>query len=309
MRDLVRNFAGKARRLASQLGRVACIIPLLGLPLSSGALALDNDADDYLAGALPAGTNLAAFYYQFATRDHSFASGRSVTGGSLDSQIGILRYARFVEIGPFLADPQFLLPIGSLYGNDTLNPLGSATSVGDLILASTVWLHRNTEAGTFAGITPILYVPTGSYNPDRTLNIGENRWKGAIQGGVALPIFTRDLTLQISADVTFYGDNNRYGALRQTLSQAPLAQFQAWLKYNITKDFDIRFGTDYFLGGHTSVNGISNRDGLATGNIRVGFAYNFAPTWNVLVLYGRDVDVDNGFREANHLNVRLFKLF
>ncbi|MFS8035486.1 transporter [Xanthobacter sp. AM11] len=289
--------------------RAICLIVALVLSQHGTAFALDSDADDYSAGALPAGTNLAAAYYQFATRDTLYANGNAVAGGNLDSSVGILRYARFIEIGGFLADPQFLLPFGHLYGTDSMSGLGSSAGIGDLILASTVWLYRNIESGYYFGVTPIVYIPTGDYNPRNKINLGENRWKGGLQAGYVMPIFTKDLTLQLTADVTFYGDNTNYGLYGQTLSQAPMGQFQAWLKYNVTKDFDVRFGASYFIGGETKVDGISNNDETRTANIRAGFAYNFAPSWNIMAVYGRDVAVENGFSEGNRVNLRMYTLF
>jgi hypothetical protein len=276
---------------------------------STGALALDVDADDYSAGALPAGTNLGLLYTQFVNRDADFSNGRWVSNGNLDTQIGILRYAHFVQIGPFIADPQFLLPFGHEQGSAALDGLGHATGVGDLILASTIWVYNHPETGTFLGVTPVLYVPTGTYNAGHSLNLGANRWAGALQVGWVTPVGTKNLALQLVADVTFYGDNTNYGANAKTQSERPLASFQSWLKYAVTPDFDIRAGATYYSGGETLIDGVSNNDKTSTADFKVGFAWNFERTWNIMAIYGRDVYVDNGLREGNRVNLRLLKAF
>jgi hypothetical protein len=68
------------------------------------------------------------------------------------------------------------MPYGRLY-NGSLGGarLDSASGLGDPILAAPVWLVNNSST-TFA-LVPYLYVPAGSYDAGRTLNVGENRWK------------------------------------------------------------------------------------------------------------------------------------
>lgn len=304
------QIALKATSLFKQINLKAVVLGVaMCLSFNGVAHALDVDADDYSAGALPGGTNFGALYFQYADRNQFYHDGHVVAGGDLDSDVGILRFAHFVEIGPFLADPQFLLPIGGLNGTNSQAPLGSTAGMGDLILASTVWLYRDIPGSHYFGITPILYLPTGTYSADSVLNMGENRFKGGIQAGYVTPVFVKNLVLQLTADVTFYGNNNNYGALRQTLSQDPLAAFQGWLKYSITKDLDFRVGSTYYIGGATKTDGVNNYDQVGTANIRVGFAYNFLPGWNIMALYGRDVAVRNGFAEDNRINLRLYKIF
>ncbi|ACK52324.1 putative signal peptide [Methylocella silvestris BL2] len=291
-----------------RLGAFVALLAFFGL-YAPCARALDVDADDYSAGALPAGTNLALLYGQFVNRDAAYSASQRVGNGTLDSEVGILRYAHFVEIGPFIADPQFLLPFGHLQGIGDLGSLGQTTGVGDLILASTIWLYNKPESNLFFGITPVLYVPIGTYNSNNALNLGENRWKGALQAGWVMPVFVKELVLQLVGDVTFYGNNTSFGGRAQTLQQLPLVSLQSWLKYAVTPDFDLRMGATYYAGGQTKVNSTVNSDSLSTVNFKVGFAWNFAPSWNIMAVYGRDISVDNGLREANRVNLRLLKAF
>ncbi|ABM97321.1 transporter [Methylibium petroleiphilum] len=139
---MARHF-GDLRALA-----VAALLPLLAMH-SQPARALDLDADDYASGAIPAGTNLALLYYQHAQRNKVYSDGNQVAGGDLKSDVGILRLVRFVDIGGFRADPQILLPFGSLKASNDLNALGSTSGVGDLIVTGTVWLVNKPDQGEF----------------------------------------------------------------------------------------------------------------------------------------------------------------
>jgi Putative MetA-pathway of phenol degradation len=282
------------------------------LPLvihSPSAYALDLDADDYASGAIPAGTNLALLYYQYAKRNKVYSNGSQVAGGDLTSDVGILRLVRFMDIAGFRVDPQILLPFGSLNASNSLSALGSGSGVGDLIVTGTVWLVNKPAEGEFFGITPAVWVPIGSYDKNKALNLGENRWKYLLQAGYTTPVLTKNLSMQLAADVTAFGDNKDFGAAGQSQSQKPLYQFQAWLKYSLNPTFDLRAGTSHFTGGETSINGIANNDRTRTTNVKVGFGWSFAPGWNAAALYGRDVSVRNGLKESNRVNLRLLKVF
>jgi hypothetical protein len=282
------------------------------LPLvmhSPSAYALDLDADDYAAGAIPAGTNLALLYYQYAKRNKVYSNGSQVAGGDVTSDVGILRLVRFVDIAGFRADPQILLPFGSLNASNNLSALGSSSGVGDLIVTATVWLVNKPAEGEFFGITPAVYVPIGSNDKNKALNLGENRWKYLLQAGYTTPVLTKNLSMQLAADVTAFGKNDDFGPTGQSQSQKPLYQFQAWLKYAVSPTFDLRVGTSHFTGGETSINGIANNDRTRTTNAKVGFGWSFAPGWNAVALYGRDLSVHNGLKESNRINLRLLKVF
>ncbi|SOZ34769.1 transporter [Cupriavidus neocaledonicus] len=270
------------------------------------ALAIDVDAGDYTA--LPAGTNLGLLYYQHAERDKVYAGGNRIAGGNLDSDIGIVRYVRFMEIGGYTVDPQFLLPFGKLRATDNLSALGSASGVGDLILTATVWLVNQPEKKRYFGITPFLFVPVGSYDKDQPLNLGEHRWKFALQAGYITPLVDR-FTLDLVADVTFFGSNDKFGPSAATLRQDPLVQGQAWLRYHLTDSFDIRGGLSYAAGGESKVNGVSRNDHTNTSKFSVGMAWFPTPAVQVLGTYGRDITVRNGPLESSRFNLRLLKVF
>jgi Putative MetA-pathway of phenol degradation len=298
-------------RNASQALRaltLAAALPLLALH-GAPAHALDLDADDYASGAIPAGTSLALLYYQHAQRNKVYSNGAQVAGGDLKSDVGILRLVHFIDILGFRADPQILLPFGSLKASNDLSALGSTSGVGDLIVTGSVWLINKPAEGEFLGITPAVWVPIGNYDKNKQLNLGEKRWKYLLQVGYTTPLLTKDLSLQLAADVTAFGDNDDFGPGGRTLSQKPLYQFQAWLKYNLSPTFDLRAGTSHFTGGKTEVDGVANDDRTKTTNAKLGFGWSFSPGWNFAALYGRDLSVRNGPKESDRVNLRLLKAF
>jgi hypothetical protein len=279
----------------------------IGLSGSPGASAFDVDAGDYTA--LPAGTTLAAVYYQNVSRDALLAGGNKVAGNNrLDSNVGILRGVHYLNVGGYIIDPQFLLPFGSLEGKRSLSGLGEESGVGDLILATTLWLVNKPASGTYFGLTPFLQLPTGDYERNRALNLGENRWRLTLQGGFITPLADR-LLLDVIGDVTFYGKNDDYGPSGVKMTQKAQYQLQTHLRYNLTPAWDIRFGLSHINGGETAVADVDQNNRQRTTKLSIGSGYFITPTLQFLANYGRDVAVENGFREENRFNLRLLTLF
>ena len=270
------------------------------------AHAIDVDAGDYTA--LPVGTNLGLLYYQHAERDRIYSHGERVSGGTLQSDVGIARYVRYVDIGGFTATPQILLPFGRLNGSDNLSALGHTSGVGDPILAATVFLLNDQKNKRFFGITPYLYIPLGSYNKNRALNLGENRWKFALQAGYITPL-TDKVTLDLVGDAMLFGKNNDYGSTGATLKQDPLFSTQAWLRYDVSTTFNLRAGVAYSFGGESKVNGVVQGDNTNTSKFSFGFGWAPAPAWQLIGTVGRDISVRNGPMETSRINLRLLKAF
>ncbi|MFL1480835.1 MULTISPECIES: transporter [Pseudomonadaceae] len=285
----------------------ACTLALAA-GLAGQAQAVDVDAGDYTA--LPEGTTLGMVYYQHAERRSLYADGhKQPLRAGLDSDIGILRGVHFMKLGGFTIDPQFLLPFGQLEGKRDTKGLGKSDGgIGDLILASTIWLVEQPAEKTYFGITPFLYVPTGRYDRDDALNIGENRWKFALQAGYIQGLGDK-WWLDLVGDVTWFGKNDDATAAGLTLRQSALYQGQAFLRYQVTPTFDVRVGYSRLWGGETRLDGLDQRDEPKTQKFTVGAGWFVAPKTQLLVNYGRDQSVENGFREGDRINLRLMQIF
>ncbi|HQT72086.1 MAG TPA: transporter [Thiobacillus sp.] len=274
--------------------------------LAFPAHAIDVDAGDYTA--LPAGTSLGLVYYQHATRDKLYAGGNQVAiNPKLTSDIGIVRGVHFMEIGGYIVDPQFLLPFGKLSAKNDIAALGSNSGVGDLQLAATVWLTKPGDKTHF-GITPFISAPTGQYDRNDPLSLGENRWKYALQAGFITPLADK-VMLDLAADVQIHGKNKDFGASSATMEQKPLFQAQAFLRYQLSATTDLRTGVSHTTGGQTTLNGVRQDDRIATTKFQVGVAHFLSAKTQVLATYGRDTSVRQGFKEDGRINLRLLQIF
>ncbi|MFD1841527.1 transporter [Paracidovorax cattleyae] len=208
------------------------------LPLS--AWAIDVDPGDYVPA--PAGTTAGLLYYQHSQRDRLYAQGQQVPiDARLTSDVGILRLVRYMSVGGLTVAPQVLLPFGRLDAGRDTAALGRTSGVGDVILAAPAWLVNDPEFSTYLGISPYLYLPTGSYDRNRALNLGENRWKFDLQVG-----FVKGLTphwhIDLTFDSMFHGRNDDSGPTGRTLKQDRIDQGQVYLRYQFTP------GTNAFVG-------------------------------------------------------------
>ena len=275
--------------------------------LPTSGMALDTDADDYVAS--PPGTNLGLLYYQHVQRNTFFSTGNQVPGGvGLDSDTGILRVVHFLKLGDYVVDPQFILPFGSERAKNDAGSLGSASGLSDLILAATTWLVNDEKANTYLGITPFLFLPTGTYDKNRPLNWGENRWKFTLQSGYQRGI-TDKFSIVFIGDATVFGHNDEFGPSGATLKQDPLYQGQFYLRYTISRTIDTFVGYSYLAGGATTVNGVNQNDRQRETKFSFGGGYFFTPEIELFGAYGQDITMANGFKESHRMNLRLSKTF
>jgi len=269
------------------------------------AHAIDVDAGDYEVA--PAGTNVFLLYVQHAVRDNAYAQGNHLPGRPrLTSDIGILRGVHYMKLGPFIAAPQVLLPFGKLDASRDIAALGSQSGVGDVIFSFPIWFNEPGAQSQF-GLAPYLIAPTGQYGRDKSLNIGENRWKFDLQAGYVQSI-TDTIRFDLVGDVQWNGKNNDYGSASQTLKQCALYNVQTFLRYKFAPGADVRIGLQHISGGENRVNGVNQLDRLSTTKLQIGGSYFFNPSQQITATYGRDISVRNGFKESNRLNLRFLQL-
>lgn len=271
------------------------------------AHALDVDAGDYEAA--PPGTNLAIGYGLFGWRSQYFTDGgNEINNSNLNSQVGILRMVHYTDIG-ITIDPQIFVVYGSL-NNAKLGGenLSSSTGFGDTILASTFWLINDQEKQRWFGITPFLFLPTGTYRDGQPINLGENRFKGVLQGGYVEHF--GNWIVDLIADTTFYGNNDDAGPNgNQTLRQDNSYQTQAWLRYRVQPNWDVGGGWSGTYGGKVRLAGDSTNQSTEAQQLRLITQYWPEKDLEMQAIARTDVWSAGGFRENFGLQFKLMKVF
>jgi hypothetical protein len=269
------------------------------------------DPGDYTA--LPPGTDLALVYGQFINRDKLKlpGGGELKDDTNLNTSVALLRYVHFTKLGPFVVDPQIIVPVGSVHDARVgRQNLGSSTGIGDVLVFATIWFVNkpSDNYSTYLGFSPIVGIPTGTYDRNKAVNFGNNRWSfdpqiGFIQG------LGKNVTLDLYGDVNFFTVNNDVGALSQRLTKKPVYHVQSWLRYALPdKKTTIAIGTASMWGGKEHLDGVYTGQRSERQQIRLAIQKFVAPKWQLELIGGRDVQSREGFNEAARIQVRVLKI-
>lgn len=286
---------------------------IIAAALAASVVALPAHALEVTAGdyeAAPGGTNIALLYYQWAERKQNYAHGQQISGNAgLESNIALARYIHVIKLSEnAVIDPQFILPMGRLSTSGDLGALGSTSGMGDLIVGAPVKFILDQYTRDVFAIGPYLYLPTGSYDSQRVINLGENRWKALLQLAY-IRHFNDRWALDVVGDVTVYGDNDDYTASHARRKQASSYEMQAHLRYNLSATTALSAGLGNVRGGETELNGSKQADRLNTTYARLTATSFVTPTVQLQMQIGRDLSVENGLKERARINFRLAKLF
>lgn len=275
------------------------------------AHAVDVDPGDYTA--LPDGTNLALLYGIYTDRDQLQVPGVGTLkdGTQLRSAIGLARFVHFMKIGPFIVDPQVIVPFGAIYdGKVNGQRLNKSSGIGDITPFATIWLVNKPDPdhATYLGVSPILTFPTGTYDHRKSVNLGGNRMTYDLQVGLVKGL-GKGITVDLTGDVIWYGDNDKYGAAKQTLSQDKSASVQLWGRYALNPKTSIALGYAGYWGGKQQVDGLYNGTKTDNQQIRAAVQTMVSKSVQLEALAGRMVHVEGGFREAGRMQIRVLKIF
>lgn len=295
-------------RLRNSAASASLVTVVLALAtVAPCARAVDVDAGDFEAA--PAGFTSGLVYLQYAERSTAYSDGKKVLkDAQLRSNVVLFRGAYFFDIAGVRASVNACVPVGSLSASNNLSALGATTAVGDPILSAGIWPINNPQARRFLAIAGYVFTPYGQYDADKALNMGRNRWGGALQAGFVQG-FAQNWSAELVADAAFYGENGKFGTAGAKLKQGPQYQFQGFLNYLPTQATRVAVGVSELTGGKTIIDGVDQEDAASTLKANVTFAAFVGPTSQLQVTVGRDLAVKNGLAEDFRLNLRFMQIF
>ncbi|WP_080488440.1 MULTISPECIES: transporter [Pseudomonas syringae group] len=149
--------------------------------------------------------------------------------------------------------------------------------------------------GRFFSVTPILYLPLGSYHKGDITNLGENRYKLETHFNLVQPLWG-PTSLDITGGITLYGDNDEAGDGSQKLEQDPSASVQAYLstRLNPTQTFAVGFAAE--KGGKRYLDDTYLQQKNDYKQLRVEFLQWFSQRTGAAIILSRDIDVEGGFK-------------
>jgi hypothetical protein len=288
----------------------ACAITVMALAFNGSAHATGAESDGWITPQ--PGHDMAIFYLGRDSFSTAHSNSKLVERNArLDANFSLLRYTHPIQVGDTVLNPQFIQPLSKISTDGNLSGLGSASGAGDLMLLLGIFPIHDWANKTHLAIVPYLWLPTGSYDRNKPLNAGENRWKAALQVGGQFPI-SESFVISLTADTTFFGKNKEaYGG--GTLSQRPLSEIRGWLKYDM-KSLNYAhwaLGLGHVTGGETRLNDIRQYDAKATttAHFQVGTLLDDSKTNHILFSVSRDLKVKNGLRMDTEFMTRFAHIF
>lgn len=280
----------------------------LATALSLPAYALEFSPGDY--EMMPADKTFALAYFQYAHSDKYFSQGNKAEGDyRLRSEATLLRFIHgFRPAENFSIEPQIIIPFVRADAMGDASPLGSASGMGDIIVGVPFKFRMDNAGADIISLAPFIYAPTGAYHNEKALNIGENRWRYLLQG-VWIHHFSDTWAFTTGADVSWTTANDRYGANNSRLSQSPRYEYQAYLSYNLTPATQFGFGGGWITGAKSRIDGINQDDKLDSTYVRISASHFMTPAIQLQFSGGRDIAVEQGFRQDTNLSLRFGYLF
>ena len=289
----------------------------LALAAAAPAAAIDYQPFDWVP--LPAGTNVAMLYYDYGQSNEFNNQYTGTTKARLDSHIGVARYLHYGDLFGHRYVLDFIAPFGSLTdGKIGDSRLGSRAGFGDPEVSVGYWFVNDPSQRRYLSGVVFVTLPVGTYDHNRALNLGANRWQNDLQVDFTQGLGRR-YTIDLSADWIVYGANTDAGQNRRTLEQNATYGAYVWLTRDVTSEIRRiapRAGQAYLSVGYAGTwGGAEKLDGLRTGDrteeqqIRLAYSQFVTPKLEATVSLSHDVEARGQFKHNFGVLLRLAKIF
>lgn len=283
-----------------------CVILWLAAP----ALAAVNDLlpTDYVT--LPGGYTTIAAYGFLRDQGGPYVRGERASHMKLDTQIAAMRISHFVEGMSMPVALTAIIPAARVTVDDPV-PAGfneQASGLADPRFSLTVWPISEPDKNHYLGLTAMVLAPLGEYQKKDAINIGENRWQAVMLLGWTKALGEHWI-IDVSPEIALYGDNHRYLG-NNKLSQDVSYALTGYLRYRINTNNQLMLGAQWNEGGSMEVNGADLHNAARNRRLYLGWMYGgLTPNTQLMARYGRDVEIENGFRFDNEFMLRLLWWF
>jgi hypothetical protein len=143
---------------------------------------------------------------------------------------------------------------------------------------------------TNVGLSLTTSIPTGQYDSNKIVNIGQNRW--AFKPEVGLSRVSSRWQFDAYAGVWFFTANDDF--VHKTQTQNPVASFQFHLSYNIRPNFWMGVNSNFYTGGRTTLDGIESPVKQKNSRIGATIALPIAKKQTLKIAVSRGVITSRG---------------
>ena len=257
---------------------------------------------DYEAPAV--GINLATLYLAERKMAGPYVEGHKLTDETVTSLITAVKFTATVDIGGYTVCPMVALPYSVTKSNgDTISAMLGHESVGfsDVLVGATGWLINDKAKNQYLAATLLLFAPTGEYNPQQLLNIGENRYKSTLNIGYIQKL-SDDFLIELSPELALYGTNDN--SLGRTIEQDPSYALTTTIRYNQTPKLTLFSGFQQNYGGETIVDGVAQNDTSRMQKATLGGYYYTLAGTQIFLRYAKEFQTQSGMRTSDDFLVR-----
>ncbi len=263
----------------------------------SELIPLDYEAPDI-------GTDLATLYLYEKQYSGPYYHGGENPSGDINAFISALQFTTTVDMSGYTVCPFIVFSYASATASkgEMSDTVGHhAIGMGDVIVGATSWLINNRNANRYLSATLLAYLPSGDYNPDQLLNIGENRYKGTLTIAYIDKIAERWF-IELAPEYALYGKNNNF--MGQTYKESPTYALSSNIRYNLNEQTALYAGYQKNWGGESILDGVHQNDSLSTERAATGVYYYTLGGTQILLRYAKEFNVQNGLKATDDILLR-----
>lgn len=226
----------------------------------------------------PTGFNFLLVGYGYSHGAMSTEPSLPLSNAQLKVDTAVLAYARSLDLWGKSGKFDLILPLSRLAGTATYAGTEierNVSGLGDPRARLSVNLYgapalslqefASYQQDLVVGASVQVSAPGGQYDSDRVVNLATNRW--SIKPDIGFSKALGDVTLDCTGSVTLYSDNNNYYGGKK-LEVDPVYAVQSNLSYSFAKGAWASLGLTYYVGGESTVDGVSKNNQL--NNSRAG---------------------------------------
>lgn len=246
--------------------------------MASGALAWDGARANHLRPENSSDISLTA---TFLNGQGTIDLGGPIEGTTLD--IGVLTpsYHHTFDLMGNVGTVLIGIPVGNVSFESSAGTIDVDTGIaqGDLFIGGSFGLlgmpslspqeYFAYKPGLQASVEGKLFLPTGDYDPNRMVNLGQNRW--SLQASLPITFVLGDtmldpelMTFEVRPVVQIFGDNEDAFGPASVMSQAPVFGVEGHITRNFGNSIWAALDAYYENGGETSYDGYAQDDAIET---------------------------------------------
>jgi hypothetical protein len=275
-----------------------CSLVVLLLLLCWANTSYSQDTEPRRWSQMPTGMNFGGFAYGYINGDIAFDPLLLIEDATFEMQRFAVFYMRSLSVFDKSARIDFTLPyVAGRWEGSVDNEFVHfrRRGPGDARMRFSMLLYGgpaetpqefalSEKSDTVVGAAVSVSMPTGKYNSDRLINLGNNRWVVRPQLGVTHS--RGKWTGELTGSVYIYADNEHFW--RDTeLQTDPLWALQAHLIYTFRPGLWTSIGTAYGWGGEATVNGDAKNNPSGNWLTALSFGFPINRTQGIKLAYIR----------------------